>query len=34
MNLDLSKVSDSDYIPLVILKNCESEIPNTSSTLQ
>ena len=26
MNLDLSKASDSDCIPLVVLKNCELEL--------
>ena len=26
MNLDLSKASDSDCIPLVVLKNCEPEL--------
>ena len=27
MNLDLSKASDPDYIPVVVLKNCEPELP-------
>ena len=26
MNLDLSKTFDPDFIPLVVLKNCESEL--------
>ena len=26
MNLDLSKTADPDCIPVVILKNCESEL--------
>ena len=26
MNLDLSKTSGPDYIPMAILKNCESEL--------
>ena len=26
MNLDLSKASGSNYIPVVVLKNCEPEI--------
>ena len=36
-NLDLSKTSGPDYIPVVVLKNCEPEIPYrlaASSTLQ
>ena len=27
MNLDLSKASGLDYIPVMVLKNCELEIP-------
>ena len=27
MNLDLSKASGLDYIPVMVLKNCEPEIP-------
>ena len=37
MNLDLSKASGPDCIPVVVLKNCEPEIPYilaASSTLQ
>ena len=26
MNLDLSKASGPDYIPVVVLKNCEPEL--------
>ena len=26
MNLDLSKMSGPDYIPVVVLKNCEPEL--------
>ena len=26
MNLDLSKASGSDYIPVMVLKNCEPEL--------
>ena len=32
-NLDLSKTSGLDYIPVVVLKNCESEISYTLAEL-
>ena len=27
MNLDLSKASDPDCIPMVVIRNCELELP-------
>ena len=32
-NVDLSKTSGLDYIPVVVLKNCESEISYTLAEL-
>ena len=33
MNLDLSKASGPDYIPAVVLKNCEPELSFTLAEL-
>ena len=34
MNLDLSKASGPDCIPVVVLKNCESDLSYILATLQ
>ena len=33
MNLDLSKASGPDCVPVVVLKNCEPELPYISAEL-
>ena len=33
MNLDLSKALGADYIPVVLLKNCEPELSNIIAEL-